>query len=52
MSHADKPARGRPAENFVKPIKATPEIVARAIMQAPPKDCEGGSGWNYMKPKR
>ena len=41
-----KPAsRGRPIKNMMpKPIPDTPENVARAIMQGPPK-----KEWDYLK---
>ena len=39
---------GRPA-TVIKPILDTPERVAQAIMQKPPKDKEGGTGWAYIK---
>ena len=39
--------RGRPVKNTMpEPIPDTPENVARAIMQGPPK-----KKWDYLKPK-
>ena len=41
----DKKPRGRPVEKEMPPpIPDTPENVARAIMQAPPKKT-----WDYLK---
>ena len=39
--------RGRPVKNVVKPIRTTPENLARAIMQAPPKQ-----NWDYLKKEK
>ena len=39
-----KQGQGRPAKNIVKPIKNTPEQVARAIMQNAPK-----KNWRYLR---
>ena len=41
----DKPTRGRPVEKpLPPPIPDTPENIARAIMQGPPK-----KEWDYLK---
>lgn len=40
-----KRPRGRPVENHLpEPIPDTPENIARAIMQGPPKE-----DWDYLK---
>lgn len=44
----EKSARGRPVENEMpEPIPDTPENVARAAMQGPPKE-----DWEYLKKQR
>ena len=41
-----KPKRGRPPERVMpEPIPDTPENIARACMQGPPK-----KDWDYLKP--
>ena len=40
----EKRERGRPVENVIEPIVATPEVVAKAIMQSKPK-----KDWDYLK---
>jgi len=42
-----KPARGRPPRSMPEPIPATPEEVARVLMQGPPK-----KEWRYLKKGR
>ena len=39
-----KPPRGRPSRPMPEPIPATPEEVARVLMQGPPK-----KEWRYQK---
>lgn len=39
--------RGRPVKNVIKPIRTTPEKLAEAIMQAPPKE-----EWDYLKKEK